>query len=72
MLEARISLPQLAERPGLQLANPLARDAELGAHLFERLGRLAAEAEAKREDAPHTRVQLFERLGELPPTRLLG
>ena len=72
VLEARSGQPQLAQRPRLELADPLARDAELGAHLFERLGRLAVEAEAKREHAPHARVQLLERPGDLPPTRLLG
>src|SRR5204862_6555143 len=72
VLEARSGQAQHTARPRLGLADPLAGDAELGAHRFERLGRLAVEAEAKREHAPHARVQLLERPGNLPPTCLLG
>ena len=48
-----------------ELADTLARDAEPGADLFERLRLLAVETEAEREHTAHPRVQLRERSREL-------
>src|SRR5690349_11710150 len=72
MLEPGGREPQLAQGARLELADALARDAELRADLFERLRRLAVEAEAEREHPAHARVQLIERPGKLPRARLLG
>jgi len=44
----------------LELANALARDAEIVANLFQRLRRLAVEAEAAQQHVLHPRVQPFE------------
>ena len=66
VLEAGSGQAKLAQCARLELADALARDAELRSHLFERVRRLAVEAEAKREHAAHARVQLLERSRELP------
>ena len=63
--ESGAAMPQLAQRARLELAHALARDAEPGADLFERLRRLAVETEAQREHAAHARVQMRERVREL-------
>ena len=49
-LEARGDRAQLAQRPRLELSHALAGNAEVGPDLFERLGRLAVEPEAARQD----------------------
>src|SRR5205823_5382405 len=56
-LEAGRGHPELAQRARLELADPLARDAELPADLFERLRLLTVEPEAEGEHVAHPRVQ---------------
>src|SRR5829696_7439112 len=70
-LQPRCDRPQLAKRARLELANALARDAELAADLLERLRLLAAEAEAQRQHALHARVQPGESAGELAGPEVL-
>src|SRR6476659_7572067 len=56
---------QLRERLGFDLADALARDAELLAHLFERPYLPVVEAEAQSHHLLLTRVELGERLLDL-------
>ena len=71
-LERRRDDAQLAKGPRLELADPLARDAEPDADLLERLRRLALEPEAAREHVPHARVEPRERGRELRRAQPLG
>ena len=51
-LLAAVGVAQLGQRLGLDLADPLAGDAELLAHLLERAGLAVVEAEAQPHDLP--------------------
>src|SRR5207248_495321 len=64
-LEIRRRDAQLAQCARLELTHALARDAEPGADLFERLRGLAVETKAEREHAAHARVEVRERVCEL-------
>ena len=55
-LERGSDRAKLAQSARLQLPDPLAGDAEIGADLFERLRGLAVEAEAAREHVAHARA----------------
>src|SRR5262245_10382693 len=70
-LEARRHRPQLPQRAGLELTDPLARDAELAADLLERLRFLAVEPEPQRQDALHARVEAGQRSCELAGAEVL-
>src|SRR5581483_1833089 len=63
---------QLPERPRLELAHALARDAELAADRLERLRLPAREAEPALEDVLQPRLEPLERGGELGRLQALG
>src|SRR5690242_5048406 len=70
-LEIRRRHAQLTQRTRLELTHALARDAEAGTDLFERLRLLAVETEAKRKHAAHARIEMRERTCELARARPL-
>ena len=61
---AALRVAQLGERLGLDLADPLAGDAELAADLLERLGLAAVEAEAQPHDLLLALGQLAEHVAD--------
>ena len=71
-LQARRDSAQLAQRPCLELTDTLARDAEIGADLFERLRRLPIEAEATHDDVLHAWIQPLDGLCELDRACTVG
>src|SRR5450759_3558642 len=68
VLEVGCDHAQLAQSTGLELAHPLAGDAELATDLFERPRCLSVEAEASAQNVAHTRIQLVERDPQLDRT----
>src|SRR3954468_4624630 len=67
ILQIRVVQLQLAKRPRLDLADPLAGDADLGADLLERCGIAVVEPEAGLDHSPRALVQGVERLLQLLP-----
>src|SRR3954452_11398078 len=63
---------QLAQRARLELADTLARDAEVVTDLFQGLRRAAVEAEAPQDDVLHPGVEAVNRAGELERASLVG
>src|SRR5581483_1784008 len=72
VLEVGSHRAELPQGPRLELAHPLAGDAESGTDLFERPRRRAVEAEAKAEDVLHARVEVRERFLHLGRAEPLG
>src|SRR5919197_458291 len=70
-LEVRRDRPELAQCARLQLPHTLPRDPEPRTDLFERLRRLAVEAEPQRDDAAHPRVEARERFRQFLAAQLL-
>ena len=71
-LQPRRDVAQFPQRARLELADPLAGDAETDADLLERLGMVPVEAEAQSENPAHARVESLERAGELLGAQSLG
>src|SRR5687768_7126529 len=63
---------ELTERSRLELAHALAGDAELGADLLERLGRLTQKTEAQLEHVPHALGELVESALQLDAAEQVG